>query len=50
MNYALSECSKLTQKDYKRRHYWFGTEIHWEICEMPDRRERPQTGGSNGKR
>ena len=28
----LSECSKLAQKEYKRRHDWFGTKIHWKIC------------------
>ena len=31
-NHVLSECSKLAQKEYKRRHDWFGTKIHWEIC------------------
>ena len=29
---VLSECSKLAQKEYKRRHDWFGTKIQWEIC------------------
>ena len=33
VNHVLSECSKLAQKEYKRRHGWFGTKIHWEICE-----------------
>ena len=32
VNRVLSECSKLAQKEYKRRHDWFGTKIHWEIC------------------
>ena len=32
VNHVLSECSKLAQKEYKRRHDWFGTKIHWEIC------------------
>ena len=32
VNHVLSECSKLAQKEYKRRHYWFGTKIHWKIC------------------
>ena len=31
-NYVLSECCKLDQKEYKRRHNWFGTSIYWEIC------------------
>ena len=28
VNHVLSECSKLAQKEYKRRHDWFGTKIH----------------------
>ena len=32
VNHVLSECSKLAQKEYKRRHDWFGTKIQWEIC------------------
>ena len=32
VNHVLSKCSKLPQKEYKRRHDWFGTKIHWEIC------------------
>ena len=28
----LSKCSKLAQKEYKRRHDWFGTKIDWKIC------------------
>ena len=31
VNHVLSECSKLAQREYKR-HDWFGTKIHWEIC------------------
>ena len=31
VNHALSEFSKLAQKEYKRQHDWFGTKIHWEI-------------------
>ena len=31
VNHVLSECSKLAQKEYKRRHDWFGTKIQWEI-------------------
>ena len=30
-NHVLSECSKLAQKKYKRRHDWVGTKIHWEL-------------------
>ena len=32
VNNVLSECSKSAQKEHKRRHDWFGTKIHWEIC------------------
>ena len=32
VNHVLSECSKLAQKEYKRRHDWFGTKIQWETC------------------
>ena len=32
VNHVLSECNKLAQKEYKRRHDWFRTMIHWEIC------------------
>ena len=28
----ISECSKLTLKEYKTRHDWVGKVIHWEIC------------------
>ena len=27
-NHVLSECSKLAQKEYKRRHDWFRMKIH----------------------
>ena len=32
VNYVLNECSKLAQKENKRRHYWFVTKIYQEIC------------------
>ena len=32
INHIISECSKLTQKEYKARHDWVGKVIHWEIC------------------
>ena len=32
INPVLSECSKLAQKEYKRRHDLFGTKIYWKIC------------------
>ena len=31
-NHIISECSKLTLKEYKRRHDWVGMVIHWELC------------------
>ena len=32
MNHLLSECSKMTQKECKRRHDWIGKNIYWEEC------------------
>ena len=32
INYIISECSKLGQKEYKARHDWVGKVIHWEMC------------------
>ena len=32
INHIISECSKLTQKEYKARHNWVGKVIHWEMC------------------
>ena len=32
INHMISECSKLTQKEYKARHDWVGKVIHWEMC------------------
>ena len=32
INYIISECSKLAQKEYKTRHDWIGKMIHWEMC------------------
>ena len=31
INHIISECSKLAQKEYKTRHDWVGTVIHWEL-------------------
>ena len=31
MNYIISECSKLAQKEYKTRHDWLCKVIHWEL-------------------
>ena len=32
INHVLSECNKMAQKEYKRRHDWIGKKIHWEVC------------------
>ena len=32
INHIVSECSKLAQRENKRRHHWIGRCIHWEIC------------------
>ena len=32
INHIISECSKLTQKEYKTKHSWVGKVIHWELC------------------
>ena len=32
VNHIISECSKLAQKEYKRRHDWVGKRIHLEVC------------------
>ena len=32
INHIISECTKLTQKEYKTRHDWVGKVIHWEMC------------------
>ena len=34
INHILSECPKLAQKEYKRRHDWVGKRIHWEVCRV----------------
>ena len=31
INHIISECRKLTQKEYKARHDWVGKVIHWEM-------------------
>ena len=32
VNHVLSECSKMAQTEYKRRHDWVGKRIHWNVC------------------
>ena len=32
INYIISECNKLAQKEYKTRHDWVGKVIPWETC------------------
>ena len=33
INPIISECSKLTQKEYKTRYDLVGKAIHWELCQ-----------------
>ena len=30
INHVLNECSKLAQKEYKRRQDWVGKSVHWD--------------------
>ena len=30
INHKISECSKLSQKEYRTKHDWMGKIIHWE--------------------
>ena len=32
INHIISECSKLSQKEYKAWHDWVGRLMHWEQC------------------
>ena len=32
INHIISECSKLAQKENKKRHDWVGNVIHWKMC------------------
>ena len=32
ITHIVRECTRLAQKEYKRRHDWIGSCIHWEIC------------------
>ena len=32
MQHIISECEKLAQKEYKRRHGNVAKKIHWELC------------------
>ena len=34
VNHLVSECSKLAQRDYKRRHDSVGRRVHWEVCKI----------------
>ena len=34
VNHLVSECSKLAQREYKRRHDWVGRRVHWEVYRM----------------
>ena len=45
----LSECSKLAQKKYKRRHDWVGTKIHWELGKQKWHEHKPEVVMKNDK-
>ena len=32
VQHIISECEKLAQKEYKRRHDKVAKKIHWELC------------------
>ena len=32
INYIISECSELVQKEYKTRYNWVGKVIYWKLC------------------
>ena len=32
--HIICECTKLAQKEYKKRHDLVGTTIHWELCKQ----------------
>ena len=32
VNHTISECRKLTLKEYKTRRDWVGKIIHWDLC------------------
>ena len=32
IKHIISECSKLSQKEYKTSHDWVGKVSHWELC------------------
>ena len=54
VNHVLSKCSKLSQKEYKRRRDWFETKIHQKIyrkygIEVKKKVVRAQAGDTNPK-
>ena len=32
INHIISECNKLTKREYKTRYEWVGKMINWESC------------------
>ena len=32
INYIISKCSRIVQKEYKTRNHWVRKGIHWELC------------------
>ena len=33
VNHLISECSKMAQREYKRRHDLASRRVHWDVCE-----------------
>ena len=31
VNHLISECSKMAQREYERRHDWVGRRVHWDV-------------------
>ena len=32
ITHIISECPKLLQREYKRRHDWMVKIVHWDVC------------------
>ena len=43
VNHILSECSKMAQKEYKRRHDWVGKKVHWEVSKRMSQMQSVKT-------
>ena len=43
IDHALSGCSKLAQKEYKRRHDNLGKTVHWKFAGKCEHEQEPET-------